>query len=210
LLVAAAAASGGAPSTAKARRPLTLRPLCMAFCRTGRCRKRDAGACALRHDADKVAVCVRWLKGTCSCADGGACPLTHAVIPARMPVCSFFLEGRCGAEACPYLHVRVSPSAPVCTAFVAGFCPRGLACTLRHSLVCPALARPGGACANRARCRFHHPAPLQAARKRAAPPAPQEAAGAALADADAANGVSKKPRMSMLPAFARREPPAEP
>jgi hypothetical protein len=182
----------------------------MAFCRTGRCRKRDdagaSGGCPLRHDADKVAVCVRWLKG--ACPDDGACPLTHRVIPARMAVCSFFEEGRCGAEACPYLHVRVSPSAPLCTAFVAGFCPRGLACTLRHSLLCPSLARAGGGvCANRARCRFHHPAPLEAAGKRAAPVLPADAAADA-ADA-AARDASKKPRLSMLPAFARREPPAE-
>jgi hypothetical protein len=85
--------------------------------------------------------------------------------PGRMPVFSSFLEGRCGAEACPYLH---SPTAPVCIAFVAGFCPRGLACTLRHSLVCPA----------------RHPAPLEAAHKWAAP-APLDAY------ADAANSQQK-------------------
>jgi hypothetical protein len=52
-----------------------LRALCLPFCRSGRCRK-PAGQCPLRHDADKVAVCHRWLKGACTDAD---CPLTHKV-----------------------------------------------------------------------------------------------------------------------------------
>jgi hypothetical protein len=80
----------------------------------------------------------------------------------------------------------------VCTAFVAGFCPRGLACTLRHSGVCPALQRDGG-CANRERCRFYHP-PL---RKRARDAVP------AAAPADEAQ-QNKRPRRSLLvPSFAR-------
>jgi hypothetical protein len=114
-----------------------------------------------------------------------------------MPVCSYFLEGRCGAAACPYNHVRVSPSAPLCAAFRSGFCPRGLACELRHSLLCPSLQR-GGACSNRARCRFHHPAPAAGAQRAAPPPA-----GPAGAAADPAPPPAKRPRHSMLPAFAR-------
>jgi hypothetical protein len=104
-----------------------------------------------------------------------------------MPVCAFFLEGRCGAAACPYNHVRLSAEAPVCTAFRTGYCAKGTACAARHSLVCPA----GAACANRAACRFHHPAPKRA----------REGAGA---DASAGGDPeSKRPRRSMLPAFAR-------
>ena len=107
-----------------------------------------------------------------------------------MPVCHLFLEGRCSAAACPYLHVQVSPSTPVCTAFVAGFCPRGLACTLRHSLVCPALLRDG-ACTNRDRCRFHHPPPRKRAREGADAAAEEPAQGG-------------RPRRSLLvPSFAR-------
>jgi hypothetical protein len=116
-----------------------------------------------------------------------------------MPVCNLFLEGRCSAAVCPYLHVQVSPSTPVCTAFVAGFCPRGLACTLRHSLMCPTLLRDG-ACANRDRCRFHHP-PL---RKRG-----REGADAAAAAADEAQ-QSTRPRRSMVPSFAVRSQPEAP
>jgi len=59
------------PPPAAAAGGLRLRPLCLAFCRSGRCRR---PACNRRHDADKVAVCGRWLSG--GCADA-ACPLTH-------------------------------------------------------------------------------------------------------------------------------------
>lgn len=114
------------------------------------------------------------------------------VIPARLPVCHLFLEGRCSAAACPYPHIHVSPATPVCTAFVAGFCPRGLACTLRHSLVCPALQRDGG-CANRERCRFFHP-PL---RKRAREPAP------AAAPPDEAQQSTRPRRSLLVPSFVR-------
>ena len=115
-----------------------------------------------------------------------------------MPVCSYFLEGRCGAAACPYLHVQVSPSAPACQAFLSGYCPRGLRCTLRHTLVCPSLAA-GAPCPNRARCRFHHPAPLLARRARGRD-APQD---------DDAPAPPKRPRRSMLPAFVVRPRDAE-
>jgi hypothetical protein len=130
--------------------PLRLKPLCLAFCRTGRCPK-PVGQCPLRHDPDTVAICVHWLSGTC--VRGEDCPLQHHVHPARMPVCTFFLEGRCTSAACPYLHVNVSPEAAVCTAFAQGYCARGASCTLRHALTCPA----GAACPNRAVCRLHHP-----------------------------------------------------
>ena len=113
-------------------------------------------------------------------------------------MCHLFLEGRCSAAACPYLHVQVSPSTPVCTAFVAGFCPRGLACTLRHSLVCPALLRDGS-CANRERCRFHHP-PL---RKRA-----REGPDAAAA-ADEAPEATRPRRSLLVPSFARSLPDSQ-
>jgi len=68
-----AAGGGAGGGAAPLRAALHLRALCLPFCRTGRCRK-PAGACPLRHDVDKVAVCHRWLKGACTDA---ACPLTH-------------------------------------------------------------------------------------------------------------------------------------
>lgn len=129
--------------------------LCGLFIRTGKCpRQFESGTtrCTRRHDPDKVAVCTRWLAGSCDDQD---CPLTHRSIPARMPVCSYFLAGTCANPDCPYLHVNVDPTAPVCQSFLKGYCSRGLQCRMRHTLVCPALAK--GTCPNPIACRFHHP-----------------------------------------------------
>lgn len=134
--------------------------LCGRFIRTGKCPRRfasGAARCTRRHDADKVAVCTRWLAGICRGGEGGGCPLTHRVIPERMPACSYFLAGACAAPACPYLHVNVDPTSPVCQSFLRGYCARGLQCRMRHTLVCPALTAGNTTCPNRAACRFHHP-----------------------------------------------------
>jgi hypothetical protein len=152
--------SAAGPGTSRRRvaaKPLRLKPLCLAFCRTGRCRKPE-GQCQLRHDPDTVAICLRWLSGT-SC-NGEGCPLQHKVNRARMPVCTFFMQGRCAAEACPYLHTQVSPDAPVCTAFAQGYCARGATCPMLHALTCPAVAA-GKPCPNRAACRLYHKSPAE-------------------------------------------------
>ena len=73
--------------------------------------------------------------------------------------------------------MRVDPSAPICAAFLRGFCDGGLACTKRHTLVCPATAA-GGTCPNRATCRLHHPARRERKRAREAEAAPPGAARA--------------------------------
>ncbi|RWS29920.1 zinc finger CCCH domain-containing protein 3-like protein [Leptotrombidium deliense] len=99
---------------------------CMFFCRFGRCHNNN---CKYVHDPEKVAVCTRFLRGTCRLND---CPFSHKVIPAKMPVCSFFLRGRCNNDNCPYSHVNVNPEASVCADFAKGFCKNGEKCTLRH------------------------------------------------------------------------------
>jgi len=105
-----------------------------------------------------------------------------------MPVCTFFLEGRCGAEDCPYSHVQVSPDAPACASFQAGYCPHGARCGLRHTLTCPAAAA-GRPCAARARCRLHHPG--------------ERGRGRAAADREG------RRESLLLPAFARAEEEGE-
>ena len=150
------AAGPGTVRRRVASKPMRLKPLCLAFCRTGRCRKPE-GQCQLRHDPETVAICLRWLCGTCH---GDGCSLQHKVNRARMPVCTFFMQGRCAAEACPYLHTEVSPDAPVCTAFVQGYCARGATCPMLHALTCPAVAA-GKPCPNRAACRLYHKAPAE-------------------------------------------------
>ena len=44
---------------------------------------------------------------------------------SQMPVCQFFLRGKCSNDNCPYSHVNVSKKAKVCEDFLKGFCARG-------------------------------------------------------------------------------------
>lgn len=43
-----------------------------------------------------------------------------------MPVCSFFLRGKCNKDNCPYAHVRVAKNADLCKNFLLGYCPDGV------------------------------------------------------------------------------------
>jgi hypothetical protein len=94
----------------------------------GKCDKMGKG-CPYLHDKTKVAVCRRFLHGTCR-AD--PCPLSHKVAPEKMPVCFHFLRGACVREDCPYRHVKVGKNAPVCPDFLKGYCPAGVACAKQH------------------------------------------------------------------------------
>ena len=78
--------------------------------------------CALRHEADKVAVCAAYLAGRCE--KGDTCKLQHAARPELMPVCSYFLQGACAVPDCPYRHVKTTLDAPACQAFLRGHAPR--------------------------------------------------------------------------------------
>ncbi|XP_029824977.2 zinc finger CCCH domain-containing protein 3 [Ixodes scapularis] len=109
---------------------------CMFFNRFGRCNK--GASCTYIHDPEKIAVCTRFLRGTCKLSD---CPFSHKVAPEKMPVCSFFLKGRCTSNPCPYRHVKVNAKAEVCRDFaVRGFCTEGIKCKRQHVLVCPEYA----------------------------------------------------------------------
>ncbi|XP_073708652.1 uncharacterized protein zc3h3 [Garra rufa] len=95
---------------------------CMYYNRFGKCNHGDA--CPYIHDPDKVAVCTRFLRGTCKQTDG-TCPFSHKVAKEKMPVCLYFLKGICNNSSCPYSHVYVSRKADVCKDFVRGYCPQG-------------------------------------------------------------------------------------
>ncbi|XP_062853177.1 zinc finger CCCH domain-containing protein 3 isoform X2 [Trichomycterus rosablanca] len=95
---------------------------CMYFNRFGKCKR--GAACPYIHDSDKVAVCTRFLRGTCKQTDG-TCPFSHKVSKEKMPVCLYFLKGICNNSSCPYSHVYVSRKAAVCQDFVRGYCPQG-------------------------------------------------------------------------------------
>ncbi|XP_035422295.1 zinc finger CCCH domain-containing protein 3 isoform X1 [Cygnus atratus] len=126
---------------------------CMYYNRFGKCNRGEN--CPYIHDPEKVAVCTRFLRGTCKKTDGN-CPFSHKVSKDKMPVCSYFLKGICSNSNCPYSHVYVSRKAEVCQDFLKGYCPMGEKCKKKHTLVCPDFAKKG-VCPQGARCKLLHP-----------------------------------------------------
>ncbi|KAM8890179.1 zinc finger CCCH domain-containing protein 3 [Synchiropus picturatus] len=135
-----------------ARQKKQPRQYCMYYNRFGKCNRGDS--CPYIHDPDKVAVCTRFLRGTCKQADG-TCPFSHKVAKEKMPVCSYFLKGICNNNECPYSHVYVSHKAKVCEDFVLGYCPAGEKCKKKHTLVCPDFSKTGS-CPQGSRCKLQH------------------------------------------------------
>lgn len=126
---------------------------CMYYNRFGKCNRGES--CPYIHDPEKVAVCTRFLRGTCKKTDG-TCSFSHKVSKDKMPVCSYFLKGICSNSNCPYSHVYVSRKAEVCQDFLKGYCPMGEKCKKKHTLVCPDFAKKG-VCPKGARCKLLHP-----------------------------------------------------
>ncbi|XP_029110900.1 zinc finger CCCH domain-containing protein 3 isoform X1 [Scleropages formosus] len=125
---------------------------CMYYNRFGRCNRGQN--CPYIHDPDKVAVCTRFLRGTCKQTDG-TCPFSHKVSKEKMPVCSYFLRGVCSNSSCPYSHVYVSRKAAICEDFVRGYCPQGEKCKKKHTLLCPDFSSAAG-CPRGSRCHLQH------------------------------------------------------
>ncbi|XP_033755049.1 uncharacterized protein LOC117337998 [Pecten maximus] len=111
---------------------------CLFFNRFGKCKR--GSKCPYIHDPDKVAVCTRFLRGTCQMT---GCPFSHKAAKEKMPVCSYFLRGVCNRDNCPYLHVKVNKNASVCQNFLKGFCSLGEKCKKQHTRECPAFSRTG-------------------------------------------------------------------
>ncbi|KAM9303464.1 zinc finger CCCH domain-containing protein 3 isoform 3-T3 [Morus bassanus] len=126
---------------------------CMYYNRFGKCNRGES--CPYIHDPEKVAVCTRFLRGTCKKTDG-TCSFSHKVSKDKMPVCSYFLKGICSNSNCPYSHVYVSRKAEVCQDFLKGYCPMGEKCKKKHTLVCPDFAKKG-VCPRGAWCKLLHP-----------------------------------------------------
>ncbi|XP_064610531.1 uncharacterized protein LOC135474846 [Liolophura sinensis] len=139
-----------AVSTGRHKLKKTNRQYCMFYCRFGKCNRGDN--CSYVHDPDKVAVCTRFLRGTCRVEN---CPFSHKISKEKMPVCSYFLKGVCVRENCPYSHVNVSRDAKVCHDFVRGYCPRGEKCKEKHILECPEFVRTGK-CPEGKQCKLEH------------------------------------------------------
>lgn len=117
--------SRAAAAAAKSRQK---KKTCLFFNRFGRCDKMGKG-CPYAHDPSKVAVCRRFLRGTCHTP---SCPFSHEISPDKMPVCFHFLRGACGRENCPYLHKKHGANTPVCDDFLKGHCSKGRMCDKRH------------------------------------------------------------------------------
>ncbi|XP_040287981.1 zinc finger CCCH domain-containing protein 3 isoform X2 [Bufo bufo] len=125
---------------------------CMYYNRFGKCNRGQK--CPYIHDPEKVAVCTRFLRGTCKKTDG-SCPFSHQVSKDKMPVCSYFLKGICRNNDCPYSHVYVSRKAEVCQDFLKGYCPMGAKCKKKHTLLCLDYARDGK-CPQGSKCKLQH------------------------------------------------------
>ncbi|CAB1323983.1 unnamed protein product [Coregonus sp. 'balchen'] len=92
----------------QARQKKTQKQYCMYFNRFGKCNR--GNTCPYIHDPDKVAVCTRFLRGTCKQTDG-TCPFSHKV----------------AKEKCKKKHTLVCPDFSS-----TGSCPRGAQCNLQH------------------------------------------------------------------------------
>ncbi|XP_050396850.1 uncharacterized protein LOC126815320 isoform X2 [Patella vulgata] len=123
---------------------------CIFYNRFGKCKREEK--CPHIHDPEKIAVCTRFLRGTCNITD---CLFSHKASQEKMPVCSYFLKSRCMKDDCPYLHVKVNQDASICLAFINGYCPRGKECKKLHSRLCPEYTNTG-ICSKREKCRLQH------------------------------------------------------
>ncbi|XP_049621524.1 zinc finger CCCH domain-containing protein 3 isoform X2 [Suncus etruscus] len=150
---------------ARQRRRKKEEEYCMYYNRFGRCNRGQQ--CPYIHDPEKVAVCTRFLRGTCKKTDG-TCPFSHQVAKEKMPVCSYFLKGICSNSSCPYSHVYVSRKAEVCAGFLKGYCPMGAKCKKKHTLLCPDFSRRG-ACPRGAQCQLLHRNQKRSCRRSAVP-----------------------------------------
>uniref|UniRef100_A0A1Q3F3X1 C3H1-type domain-containing protein n=1 Tax=Culex tarsalis TaxID=7177 RepID=A0A1Q3F3X1_CULTA len=125
---------------------------CQIYRRLGKCSAQLKGKCPRLHDPKHVVICPRFLKGECTLAD--RCLLSHDVSLEKMPVCRFFLEGRCVKNDCPYLHKKVSETERICEDFLRGYCPLAAMCQRRHEFVCPEFDRLG--VCDRSKCPYPH------------------------------------------------------
>ncbi|XP_061086026.1 zinc finger CCCH domain-containing protein 3 [Conger conger] len=187
------------------------RQYCMYYNRFGRCNR--GSACPYIHDPDKVAVCTRFLRGTCKQTDG-SCPFSHKVSKEKMPVCSYFLRGICSNSSCPYSHVYVSRSAAVCQDFVRGYCPKGEKCKQKHTLLCPDFSS-SGVCPRGSQCKLQHrqrpkrsrPSPTTSTpkRPRGPEPPPRSEGAESAGEAPPSSGHETLPSFISLPSSPQRE-----
>ncbi|KAI4539942.1 hypothetical protein MG293_010337 [Ovis ammon polii] len=186
---------------ARQRRRRRKEEYCMYYNRFGRCNRGER--CPYVHDPEKVAVCTRFVRGTCKKTDG-TCPFSHHVSKEKMPVCSYFLKGICSNSSCPYSHVYVSRKAEVCTDFLKGYCPLGAKCKKKHTLLCPDFSRRG-VCPRGAQCQLLHRNPKRPGRRAATPTAPEPSNTPPRSRASTSHGP-RKPSAALRPARRMSSP----
>eukprot|EP00794_Sanderia_malayensis_P019174 gene19174-21095_t len=140
-------------------RKLVKKQFCMFYNRFGKCKNGEK--CRYKHDPEMIAVCTRFLRGTCKEEN---CLFSHKIDKQKMPTCSFFLRGLCHKDDCPYAHVKVSGSADVCRDFVRGHCPKGDKCLKKHVLECSGFMATG-TCPDIDNCKFYHPKKIRSRRR---------------------------------------------
>jgi hypothetical protein len=86
-------------------------------------------------------MCTHWLRGIC--IKGVLCEYMHVYSMEGIPICKFYLQGKCLNDECAFQHV-LPPSAPggghqnttrrvpVCMDYAVGFCPLGPRCPQQH------------------------------------------------------------------------------
>ena len=82
-------------------------------------------------------MCTHWLQGLCH--KGVLCEYLHYYDVKFIPICKFFMEGKCTNGACTYQHTLPSSVTQqrqrrgTCNDYAIGFCPRGLKCDKEHA-----------------------------------------------------------------------------
>lgn len=150
----------------------------------GECR--NAKSCPYIHDPNKLAICPKFLKGSCEFTES-TCTLSHTPDAHRMPHCVHFPNCRHGSD-CKFPHIHVASNAPVCNDFAdLGYCEAGERCAKRHVNECPQFSL-NGTCSNK-NCKMPH----ILRKKRDAPePVNQEASADFISDTRPARVVHKK------------------
>ncbi|WWC91868.1 uncharacterized protein L201_006815 [Kwoniella dendrophila CBS 6074] len=128
--------------------------LCRYFTKTGRC---NFGlTCPHIHDPNKVTICSRFLRGSCTL--GSSCPLSHTPSTHNTPSCVRFQStSTCSKPNCPYPHIKVSADAPVCDDFARiGWCGKEPgSCENLHVWECQEF-REKGTCSKNGKCGLQH------------------------------------------------------
>lgn len=138
-------------STSVSSKPSSM-TYCLFFNRFGRCSR--GSQCSKIHDPKRIALCPRFLRGTCN--QQNSCPFSHEISAEKMPLCSHYAKGCCSRENCPYSHVYCGKDAEICVRFARdGFCALGVKCDRAHLSECVEYAHEGR-CSKGEECPFIH------------------------------------------------------